>query len=200
MLIKEEYRKTTVIQKSRFIACVKMAENEELARMYIESIRKEFPDSSHVCFAYITEDGQKRHSSDNREPSGTAGIPILNAIISSDVQDVCVCIVRYFGGIKLGTGGLARAYGGCAKEALEEAPKCIRKKMNIYRMHYPYELSGTIEGWLRKKCIITDLSYGEDTEVIFESDIPDLPEKIRKLSKGTVFPEKIDESFRYIDL
>ncbi|MDO5109801.1 MAG: YigZ family protein, partial [Erysipelotrichaceae bacterium] len=124
MRLLEEFREETVINKSRFIACVERCETEEEARTYIESIRKEFPDATHVCTAYVCgKNNMIQRSSDNKEPSGTAGIPMLESIKKSGLSDVCACVVRYFGGIKLGTGSLIRAYSGAVADALAHALK-----------------------------------------------------------------------------
>lgn len=141
MRIKEEYRKEITVNKSVFIACVRTCRTEDEARAYIDSIRNEFRDATHVCTAYQCGPNQSiQRSNDNREPSGTAGMPMLEAIRNSGLEDVCACAVRYFGGIKLGTGGLVRAYGGCISEALKEAPKCEDLICHQYTVTYPYAL------------------------------------------------------------
>ena len=100
MRILEEYREEIVISKSRFICCMNRAKSEDEARAYIEQIRKEFPDSTHVCHAYVLGENKIiQRSSDNGEPSGTAGIPMLEAINHADIYDIVACVVRYFGGI-----------------------------------------------------------------------------------------------------
>ncbi|MEE3488087.1 MAG: YigZ family protein [Bulleidia sp.] len=185
MRLKKEYREETVIEKSRFIAIVKPCFNEDEARSFIDQIRHEFPDSSHVCTAYVIGEGNRiRRSSDNKEPSGTAGVPMLNSILSSNLENTCACVVRYFGGIKLGTGGLARAYGGCVKNALEHAEKCEDIPVDVYELSYPYELSGTMESWLRRNGTISDVLYDDAVHCIFETEMKDSEKKIQDLSKG----------------
>ena len=185
MRIKEEYRKEVTINKSVFIACVKTCRNEEQARAYIEQIRSEFRDATHVCTAYMCGPDQSiQRSNDNKEPSGTAGMPMLEAIRNSGLHDVCACAVRYFGGIKLGTGGLVRAYGGCISDALKEAPKCEDVLFHQYIVSYPYELSGTVETWLRKHANIKDMMYDEQVSCLFETDREDIVQTIQDLSRG----------------
>jgi len=191
MRIREEYRETTVIQKSRFIACLKSVRTEEEARAYIAEIGKEFSDATHVCTAFSLKDGTRR-SSDNGEPSGTAGIPMLEAIIHSEVDDLCACVVRYFGGIKLGTGGLVRAYSGAVSSAITNAPKVIDVEMKRYRITYPYDMSGTLEGWLRKYTEIEDLIYSEEVTAMVLTDRDDIPETVKNLSRGSVEAVYID--------
>ena len=189
MRILEEYRKETVINKSRFIACVKTCRNEDEARAYIEQIRSEFRDASHVCTAYQCGPNQSiQRSSDNKEPAGTAGMPMLEAIKGSGLEDVCACAVRYFGGIKLGTGGLVRAYGGCTSEALKLARKCEDEVWHQYTVTYPYTLSGTLETWLRKYTEIRNMMYDEQVSCLFETDRDDIEKTVNDITRGTVTP------------
>jgi uncharacterized YigZ family protein len=185
MKLKEEYRSETVIKKSRFLACVKPCTSEEEARAYIESIRREFRDASHVCTAYILgEHDEIQRSSDNHEPSGTAGVPMLEAIRHAGMSDTCACVVRWFGGIKLGAGGLIRAYSGAVTKALQEAAKTEPVKVFRYRVTYPYDLSGVLENWLRQNTEITDTMYDEDVTVTLESESDNLISLIQDLSRG----------------
>ena len=191
MRLKDEFRNTIVIQKSRFITCICPCRTEEEARSYIAAIRKEFPDATHVCTAYSVGDTIRR-SSDNKEPAGTAGVPMLEAINKSDVQDICACVVRYFGGIKLGAGGLVRAYSSSVSTAISMAPKVIDVPAKEWLVQYPYELSGTLETWLRRNTSITDISYDEQAACTFISEDDAIAQKIRDISKGTVEAEFVD--------
>ncbi len=189
MRLKEEYREETVINRSRFIACVERCETEEEARAYIESIRKEFPDATHVCTAYVCgENNMIQRSSDNKEPSGTAGVPMLESIRKSGIRDVTACVVRYFGGVKLGAGGLIRAYSGAVADALAHAVKTEDVLYDEWRVTYPYDLSGTLENWLRRNTEIIDQEYDEQVTCIIQTDRKDIPETVRDLSRGTVEP------------
>ena len=192
MRLKEEYREETVINKSRFIACLMRTENEEQARSYIEKIRKEFPDASHVCTAFITGENKSiRRSSDDHEPAGTAGIPMLESLLKSGLTDVTACVVRYFGGIKLGAGGLIRAYSGAVSSAAAHAAKTEEVQVRKYRIRYPYDLSGTLEGWLRRNTEIIDLEYDEAVTAWVLSEREDTEESVRNLSRGTVEAEYV---------
>lgn len=194
MRILEEYRNETVINKSRFIACVKTCRNDEEARAYIEQIRSEFRDATHVCTAYQCGPNQSiQRSSDNKEPAGTAGMPMLEAIKGSGLDDVCACVVRYFGGVKLGTGGLVRAYGGCTSEALKQAKKCIDETWHQYTITYPYELSGSLETWLRKYTVIKNMMYDEQVSCLFETDKEDIEKNISDITKGSISPVYIKD-------
>lgn len=187
MRLREEYREESVINKSRFIACCAPAFTEEQARDHIEKIRKEFSDASHVCTAYMLgENNTIQRSSDNHEPAGTAGVPILESIRKSGLSDVCVCVVRYFGGIKLGAGGLIRAYSGSCASALANAPKVEDVPFGCYAVTYPYAMSGVMEGWLRRYTNVIETEYDEQVTCTFLSDQDDIEKKIRDISRGTV--------------
>ncbi len=201
MRLKNEFRKETTIKKSVFIACVRTCRSETEAREYIDEIRREFTDATHVCTAYVTgANSEIRRSSDNHEPSGTAGVPMLEAILKSEVTDVCACVVRYFGGVKLGAGGLIRAYSGAVSEALKEAPKVRDAYFDRWMITYPYDLSGTVETWLRRYTEIVDLSYDEQVTCVIDTDRTDIPDSIRDLSRGTVTPEFLETVSREVDV
>lgn len=119
----ETRRHEVVIEKSRFIADVAPAPDLESAKAFIQRIREEFPDATHHCYAFIAgrpNDSQVMGSSDDGEPGGTAGKPMLTVLSHSGIGDVVAVVTRYYGGIKLGTGGLARAYGGTLAQNLNE--------------------------------------------------------------------------------
>ena len=106
-------------KKSRFIATVRPVKCEEEALEFIESMRKKYWNATHNCFAYVIgEHFQVQRCSDDGEPSGTAGKPMLDVLLGEEIHDVAVVVTRYFGGTLLGTGGLVRAYGGATKEGL----------------------------------------------------------------------------------
>ena len=114
-------------KKSRFIATVKPVNSEEEAIEFIESLKKKYWNATHNCFAYVLgEHFQIQRCSDDGEPSGTAGKPMLDVLLGEEIHDVVVVVTRYFGGTLLGTGGLVRAYAGATKEGLS-ASKVITK-------------------------------------------------------------------------
>ncbi|MGP1433558.1 MAG: YigZ family protein [Catonella sp.] len=110
------------IKKSRFIAHIAEVKSEEEAEMLIKQVKKKYYDASHNCSAYILNSDQGlRHSSDDGEPSGTAGKPMLDVIAGAGLVDVIIIVTRYFGGTELGTGGLVRAYSGVAAEVIKNS-------------------------------------------------------------------------------
>ncbi len=111
----------TLINRSRFICYLSPCASNDAAKTFLKSIHKLHPQARHHCYAFVSEHPQNSQCygfSDDGEPSGTAGIPMLKVLQGSNVGEVCAVVVRYFGGIKLGTGGLQRAYGGSVREAL----------------------------------------------------------------------------------
>jgi len=125
-------------KKSIFIGHATPVENEEQAREYINAKKKEFHDATHNVYAYLLADGAIARYSDDGEPSGTAGMPVLNVVKMSGASDLCVVVTRYFGGILLGAGGLVRAYTASAKLAVDEAGLAVFEPYSIYRMEVSY--------------------------------------------------------------
>lgn len=130
---------------SKFIASAFVVMSEDEAKAGIAEIRKKYFDARHHCYAYMIGPEKKVfRSSDDGEPSGTAGKPILNQILSKDVTNVCVVVTRYFGGIKLGTSGLINAYKTAARDALNNA-QVVEKTINeIYSLEFEYPLMNEV--------------------------------------------------------
>lgn len=123
-----------VIEKSRFIASAIRVDTAEQATAFVESKRKKYYDATHNCYAYIV--GDKAKFSDDNEPQGTAGMPIYECIKNNSLDYVCVVVTRYFGGVKLGAGGLVRAYSGACADVLRSADKvsmrlCRRAEVTV---------------------------------------------------------------------
>ena len=137
---------------SKFIAQAFTVTSEDVAKAAIADIRKKYFDARHHCFAYmIGPDKKTFRSSDDGEPSGTAGKPILNQILSKDVTNVCVVVTRYFGGIKLGTSGLINAYKTAARDALDNAT-IVEKTINeIYSLEFAYPLMNEVMRILKEE-------------------------------------------------
>ena len=156
------------INRSRFIGYVQRAESEEQAQAFIASIKKKHWDATHNCSAYlIGEQDHIQKADDDGEPSGTAGKPILEVLKKSKVKDTVVVVTRYFGGIKLGAGGLIRAYGKGASEALKAGKLVERILHEAYHFEIDYTFLGKIENELRAKenYIIDEITYMESVVV-----------------------------------
>ena len=130
---------------SKFIAEAFIVMSEDEAKAAIAAIKKEYFDARHHCYAYMIGPEKKIfRSSDDGEPSGTAGKPILNQILSKAVTNVCIVVTRYFGGIKLGTSGLINAYKTASREALENAQIVEKTINNIYSLEFEYPLMNKV--------------------------------------------------------
>ncbi|MEN2768724.1 YigZ family protein [Ornithinibacillus xuwenensis] len=156
-----------VIQKSRFIGTIKRVETEEEAQAFIQEIKKKYQDATHNCSAYIIgEHDQIQKANDDGEPSGTAGVPILEVLKKQQLKDTVVVVTRYFGGIKLGAGGLIRAYGGTTSQTLQEIGVVKRQLMKGFSITVDYTLLGKLENMLRNsEHILETIQYLE--KVVF---------------------------------
>ena len=188
--MKEETINTIVIEKSRFICYMKRVRSEDEDRQYVSEIRKKHHDATHVCSAMICHN--IRRSSDDGEPSGTAGAPILNVLDKNGLDETCALVVRYFGGIKLGAGGLIRAYSSATSECLKIGKLAMDAVLNKYQLKLSYETANRIERYLREHSILIDTIYDTDVTYIFALEDESVIEKIKEFTKG-VLPEKIGE-------
>jgi uncharacterized YigZ family protein len=138
------------IQKSRFICYINRAATEEEAQAFIQQIKKKHWDASHNCSAYlIGEQDLIQKANDDGEPSGTAGVPILEVLKKRKLKDTIAVVTRYFGGIKLGAGGLIRAYGSSTSEALNAIGIVERKLTRVMHTRIDYTWLGKVENELR---------------------------------------------------
>lgn len=156
-----------VIQKSRFIAYIERVTTESEAQAFIEKIKKKHRDASHNCSAYLI--GKTNHiqkANDDGEPSGTAGVPMLEVLKKRNLKDTVVVVTRYFGGIKLGAGGLIRAYGSATSEGLNATGIVERKLMQIFEVTVDYTWLGKFENELRSSSYsIKKISYLEQVVI-----------------------------------
>ncbi|ARQ06353.1 YigZ family protein [Macrococcoides canis] len=165
--IKQNIEQETIINKSRFITYLFKIESEAEAKAKIDEIKALHKDANHNCSAYTIGDShQIQKANDDGEPSGTAGVPMLESLKKNDVHNVVAIVTRYFGGIKLGSGGLIRAYQGGVSEAIQQTGKVIYKNGMIIQVTLPYELSGKFEHAIDDKFIITNQTYTD--KVIYD--------------------------------
>ncbi|MBR1590388.1 MAG: YigZ family protein [Acidaminococcaceae bacterium] len=172
LTIAKDIRTEQVISKSRFICSLKKVKTEEEAQDFIKAVKKEFWDATHNCSAYIIDE-QHQRSSDDGEPSGTAGIPMLGVLRKQELQQIAAVVTRYFGGIKLGAGGLVRAYAGSVSQALEEAGLAQKVRMGLYSFACEPGEAGKMLNLLYQQQIfsIADTLYG--TQAIFILRMPE---------------------------
>src|SRR5690625_378306 len=157
-----------IIQKSRFIGYVRRVETEEAAHEFINEIKKKHYDATHNCSAYmIGENDQIQKANDDGEPSGTAGIPMLEVLKRMNLKDTAVVVTRYFGGIKLGAGGLIRAYGNTTSQAIKATGIVKRQLMQGISITIDYPLLGKLENEIRQsEHILDSINYVEKVEFI----------------------------------
>lgn len=190
------------IKKSEFIGHVKRVQTESEARAYIEEIRKKYHDARHVCSAFVLgPDRETQRSSDDGEPAGTAGIPMLQALLNRrtsaedesamDLSDICAVVVRYFGGIKLGAGGLVRAYTDAVVQVLDEAELVPRRRLRMGAIETSFAEAGKLENELRATGIhveTTEYASSSASIIIGVFDSPaskaELEEQLAALTAG----------------
>ncbi len=168
LTIKSLVRDKIKIESSIFIATAVPVDSEETAKGWIEKISREFHAATHNCYAWRVKDRKKKIEkySDAGEPRGTAGKPILSAIEAEELHNVLVVVTRYFGGIKLGTGGLSRAYRSSAQSALKKAVKITSWITSDIQLSYPISMTGKVQLVFGKYKVRTlENSFGEQAEV-----------------------------------
>lgn len=161
----ESAQDSFVEKNSKFIGSLWHVESVEQATQKLKQMREKYWDASHNCWAYILKDGAMRYSDDG-EPQGTAGMPILDVLRHENLVDVCCVVTRYFGGTLLGTGGLVRAYTKGAKIAVEAAGI---KQMSVFStllINSSYALFDNVQRILKEKdCVIENIEYGENVVI-----------------------------------
>ena len=182
MYIKEECTNTIVIEKSRFITYLEYCENEEQYKEYLKTIKKKHYDATHVCSAFLGKD--TRRSSDDGEPSGTAGVPMLSCLDKHGMENTAAFVVRYFGGIKLGAGGLIRAYSSSVSEAIKQANLVEDRIFNQYTITLNYETANRVDYLLNKECEEVETEYSENVKYTFLTNDEKVLNRIEELTSG----------------
>ncbi|MFE0602710.1 YigZ family protein [Streptomyces sp. NPDC058892] len=165
------------INRSRFLCALAPAATEPEAQEFIARIRKEHPTASHHCYAYVIgADAAVQKASDDGEPGGTAGVPMLQMLMRRDVRYAVAVVTRYYGGVKLGAGGLIRAYGGVVGEALDELGTVTRRRYRLATVTVDHQRAGKTQNDLRSTGrTVVDLRYGAAVEIevaLPEADLP----------------------------
>ncbi|WP_050616471.1 YigZ family protein [Bacillus testis] len=176
-----------VIQKSRFITYVNRAETEEAALSFIQEIKKKHWDATHNCSAYmIGEHDSIQKANDDGEPSGTAGVPMLEVLKKKNLKDTVVVVTRYFGGIKLGGGGLIRAYGKSASEGINATGVVKRTLMCVMHTTIDYTWLGKLENELRSSHYsLKDITYLEQVDIETFVAVPEKEQFIKWMTELT---------------
>ncbi|MFT8949350.1 MAG: YigZ family protein [Liquorilactobacillus hordei] len=170
------------VKKSTFVCNVARTTTEQDAQMFIEKIKGLHPKARHHCFAYLI--GSKndiQRQSDNGEPSGTAGVPILDVLLKKNVRNTTAVVTRYFGGIKLGTGGLIRAYGQVTTLALNNAIVLI-KPQNVTKITIDYAQLGRLQNFAAEnQLVIESISYQENIQLYLLTNLTETSANLAKI-------------------
>lgn len=190
--LKESAKIEFVEKKSVFIGFSTIVKNEEEALAIIKQKKKEYADATHNVYAYVIGDSIARYSDDN-EPQGTAGMPVLNSIRMSGIRDVLVVVTRYFGGILLGAGGLVRAYSTAASLALEAGGEAIFENYKVIQIKCPYSDYGRLNTELLFfEAIIDNTLFEEEVTIDFairEDTLEDFLSKMKDTFCGRICPK-----------
>lgn len=189
-------------KKSVFIGYAAPVKTEQEAIDFIYKIRKKHSDAKHNVYAYILNGGGTARYSDDGEPQGTAGVPVLDVIKKSGADDCVVVVTRYFGGILLGTGGLVRAYSATAKLALDAANVVTYENFTVFSVKCDYSAYQRIEAELPKYGIITDrVDFGSDVELnlaIKAVKFEEFSKRIQEMFAGKIMPVVLSERFDHM--
>ncbi len=189
----EEY----IVKKSRFIGYAKPIKTEQDALAFIEDIRKKHWDATHNVYAYSLREGSIKRFSDDGEPQGTAGMPVLNVITQEGVTDCVVVVTRYFGGILLGGGGLVRAYTQSAKLAVDASGIVTLVPWSVLLISCDYNLYGKIETLVRDMDgVICDTAFTDNVTLKFRIEkelVNAFDKKLKDLTNGKVNFEFVEE-------
>ena len=194
------HRVEEVIQKSRFITAAAHAPDADSARAFLAQLREEFPDATHHCWAFIAGPPGNTTSigmSDDGEPHGTAGRPMLNTLLHSEVGEIVAVCVRYYGGTKLGTGGLTRAYSGGVKSVLHTLPTQEKVERVTLEIRVDYEAVDPLKRLLQEvEGLVEEDEYG--AEVRFRVGVPreavkSLEEKLAGITRGQGRIERLED-------
>ena len=179
-----------IIEKSRFLTYTAHTAGEEDARAFLASVRADHPLATHVCYAFIADSiGNLQRFSDDGEPQGTAGMSILNVIKAQGLFETTVAVVRYFGGIKLGAGGLTRAYSSSAAEALAESEKCVYDMCSEILLRAEYPEVNALMRFLEGRCAVLGREFAADaafTVRVREGDAASFCAELADLLNGKV--------------
>ena len=186
-IIKNGGQGEIVEKKSRFIGTVKSVDNEKDAMLFIDEMKKKYWDAKHNCYAVVIGDNNEfTRCSDDGEPSGTAGRPILDVLIKEDIHNAVVVVTRYFGGVLLGTGGLVRAYQSAVKAGLAASEIAVREQGNAFDIVLDYGDLARVQNYLNAmNYSIANISYTDKTVISVIIPVGDVENALIKISEMT---------------
>lgn len=199
-VVSGEYRIENEIKRSRFIATAKGEVDQEEAEAFVKSVKKKYSDATHNCYAYVADElGNVARFSDDGEPGGTAGQPILDVIKKQGLVKTAIVVTRYFGGIKLGAGGLVGAYSGAASDVLKVAKILDKKECKKVFLKTDYSTFSGVEKYLFKtECKSLGFDYGDEVsgEIVVPTDaVEGFVLNINELTSGKAQTKVSDEVF-----
>lgn len=189
-----------ILSKSRFLTYVNRAETEKEALLFIDKIKKMHPSATHNCSCYLVgENDNIQKANDDGEPSGTAGVPMLEVLKKQGLKDTVVVVTRYFGGIKLGGGGLIRAYGKATTEGIDAAQVVLRKLHHLMKVSIDYNWLGKVENEVRgSHYALRDIQYTENVDVfvyVLNDEISTFTDWMTELTNGQAKIQSIEQLF-----
>lgn len=197
--IKEEAFDEFIEKKSRFIGYAKPVTTQEEAVAFISQIKQKNWDATHNVSAYVLREQHIQRSSDDGEPSGTAGVPVLDVLLKENLVDVCVVVTRYFGGILLGAGGLIRAYSHGSKIAVDAAKIITMAPCSVISLTVDYSFYDRLNILLNEfSANIENSEFGENVMITFSLDekaVDAFQEQLTQRSNGKYITKKIGEKF-----
>ncbi|MBC1461172.1 YigZ family protein [Listeria welshimeri] len=205
LTIQSDGKHEIIIEKSRFICHIMRVTTESEAQTFIQTIKKEHRDATHNCSAYIIgENDQFQKAHDDGEPSGTAGVPMLEVLKKKKLKNIALVVTRYFGGTKLGAGGLVRAYGSAVSETIQTIGIVECTLATIIKCSFAYSLVGKIENALEQKNYqINDKEFTD--KVVFHvfvdnDDIPHFRKWITEMANGQLELTESTQKYREKDV
>ena len=200
--VKQDGISEFIEKKSRFISYVYPVQAESEVWEKLDMLRKKHYDSTHVVYAYKLKENNMQRFSDDGEPQGTAGVPVLDVINKTDITDVLVVVVRYFGGTLLGAGGLVRAYSKSASVGIDAAKVITMCECVNFEIICPYNMLGKIQYVLNENgAIKSDIVYEENITLkyyIKEDELPILQKELTEALSGTVEIAETSREFKAI--
>ena len=184
------------ISKSKFLTYLAPVMNEDEAKEYLRNIKKMHPKATHHCSAYVV--GEIERSNDDGEPASSAGLPMLQVLRGNNLTGVIAVVVRYFGGIKLGVGGLIRAYGSSVTQSIEAAKVLYPEDVYTMTLQFPYEFTNEVELVIARYATIIDREYGEKALYTIELGDPSLVDVLDDHTKGTIIINVTDQRIDYL--
>ncbi|MEU9857109.1 YigZ family protein [Streptomyces sp. NPDC047974] len=190
----------TEINRSRFLCALAPVADEHEAQEFVARIRREHPTATHNCFAYVLgADASVQKASDDGEPGGTAGVPMLQMLLRREMRYVAAVVTRYYGGVKLGAGGLIRAYGGVVGEALDTLGTITRQRFRLATVTVDHQRAGKLENDLRSTGrAVREVRYAEAVTLeigLPDADVPAFRAWLADVTAGTATVELGGEAY-----